>query len=152
MATILDLAGVPLPDACEERSLAPMITSSEDSGRGVAVSGSAIDVASVDDAALTVQDGRWCLIDRPDQARWELYDKRSDRAEEHNVIASYAGEADRLHRAVLDFLTSHGAHPALVRWFESGEKGDTSDYVHRPPYLANYKPYFRLALDIELHR
>ena len=149
MPTILDLAGVPVPDACEERSLAPMITTSEDIGRDGAVSGNAIDVASAEGCALTVQDQRWCLIDRPDSSRRELYDKQSDRAEEQNVIASHPAEADRLHRALLDFLADHGAHPALVRWFETGEKGDTSDYVHRPPYLANFRPYFRLALDVE---
>ena len=152
MPTVLDLAGVPIPDACEERSFVSMITSAEDIGRQVAVSGPAIDVTSAQDGSLTVQDKRWCLIDRPDVSQRELYDKRSDRAEECNVIADHPQEADRLHQSLLDFLKSHESHPALVRWFESGEKGNTSGYQHRPPYLANYKPYFQLALDVELHR
>jgi arylsulfatase A-like enzyme len=152
MPTILDLAGVPIPEACEERSFVSMIIGAEDMGRQVAVSGAAIDVTSDQDASLTVQDKRWCLIDSPDVSQRELYDKQSDRAEEWNVIADHPQEAERLHQSLLDFLESHKSHPALVSWFESGEKGDTSDYQHRPPYLANYKPYFQLALDVELHQ
>ena len=151
MPTILDLAGIPIPDICQGRSFAKMITGSEDTGRQVAVSGQAIDVASAQDAFLTVQDERWCLIDRPDASQRELYDKRSDRSEEHDVIAERPQEADRLHRALLGFLADHGAHPALVRWFQSGEKGDTTGYQHRPAYLTNYRPYFQLALDVDLH-
>jgi hypothetical protein len=108
-----------------------------------------------------VQDARWCLIDRPDPARRELYDKQGDRAassavpldraEEHNVIAGHPQEAERLHRALLDFLARHEAHPALVRWFESGEKGDTAGYAHVPAYLRHFRPYFEQALDSELH-
>jgi hypothetical protein len=128
-----------------------MLPGPEAHGRQVAVSGGAIDVASAQDAVLTVQDERWCLIDRPDASRRELYDKESDRAEEHNVIADHPQEAERLHQALLGFLADHEAHPALVQWFQTGEKGDASDYQHRPPYLANYQPYFGLALDTELH-
>ena len=103
------------------------------------------------DVPLTVQDERWCLIDWPDASRRELYDKDIDRAEEHNVIADHPQEAQRLHQALLDFLATHDAHPAWVRWFESGEMGDLSDYQHRSPYLAQFRPYFMLALDTELH-
>lgn len=152
MPTILDLAGIPIPDTCQGHSFARMITGSEDTGRGVAVSGFAIDVASAREAYLTVQDKRWCLIDRPDASRWELYDKGVDPSEEHNVIADHPQEAERLHSALLNFLADHEAHPALVSWFESGEKGDTSDYRYRPPYLANFRPYWQLALDPKVHR
>ena len=147
MPTLLELAEVPIPDSCQGRSFAGMITGSEDVGRAVAVSGGAIDVAAAEDSSVTVQDERWCLVDRPDPARRELYDKEVDRAEEHDVIGDHPAEAERLHQALLDFYRHHEAHPALVRWFESGEKGDLSGYQHRPPYLANYQPYFRLALD-----
>ena len=154
MPTILELAGIPIPADRQGRSFASAITGpeDEDTGREVAVSGGAVDVATAQDAQLTVQDARWCLIDRPDAAKRELYDKHTDRAEERDVIAHNPQEAERLHRALLDFLANHEAHPALVRWFESGVKGDISDYQHRPPYLARYKPYFQIALDIELHR
>jgi hypothetical protein len=115
------------------------------------VSGTAIDVSEAEDAYLTVQDERWCMIDRPDPAARELYDKEADPEQAHNVAASFPQEAARLHEALLAFLRQHEAHPALVRWFTEGVKGDTSDYRHRPPYLESYQPYFQLALDEELH-
>jgi arylsulfatase A-like enzyme len=151
MPTVLDLASVPDPGTCQGRSFVDLIAASVDAGREVAVSGAAIDVAAAQDAHLTVQDERWCLIDRPDPARRELYDKTSDRGQEHDVIADHPQEAEQLHRALLDFLVRHEAHPALVQWFETGVKGDASDYQHRPEYLAHYQPYFEIALDIELH-
>jgi hypothetical protein len=101
--------------------------------------------------AITAQDERWCLIDRPNASKRELYDKDVDRAETQDVIADHPREADRLHQAVLDFLATHEAHPAWVRWFGDGDAGDLSDYRHRSPYLDKFVPYFSLALDMELH-
>ena len=151
MPTLLELAELPVPSSCQGRSFAKAITGADDPGRSVAISGAAVDVAAAEDAHLTVQDKRWCLIDRPEASARELYDKEADRAEKHNCLADYPQEAERLHRALLDFLRNHQAHPALVQWFETGLKGDTSDYQHHPPYLANFKPYFQLALDETLH-
>jgi arylsulfatase A-like enzyme len=152
MPTILDLAGLPVPEEVQGTSFIHMIPTPEARGRRVAVSGGAIDVASAQDAVLTVQDERWCLIDRPDASRRELYDKTSDRAQERNVISEHPQKAQRLHQQLLDFLVDHEAHPALVQWFQSGQKGDTSDYQHVPPYLARFRPYWEAALDAELHR
>jgi arylsulfatase A-like enzyme len=151
MPTILDWFGLPVPETCQGSSFKVALDDAAAGHRAVAVSGAAIDVAAADEAYLTVQDERWCLIDRPDPAGRELYDKQADPGEEHDVIADYPQEAGRLHEALLAFLCQHQAHPALVRWFAEGTKGDTSDYRHRPPYLASFQPYFALALDEELH-
>jgi arylsulfatase A-like enzyme len=152
MPTILDLAGLPVPEGVQGRSFIHMIPGPSARGRQVAVSGGAIDVASAQDAVLTVQDERWCLIDRPDASRSELYDKTLDHAQERDVISEHPQEAQRLHQQLLDFLVDHEAHPALVGWFQSGQKGDTSGYQHVPPYLAHFRPYWETALDVELHR
>ena len=128
-----------------------MIARSKDRAREVAVSGSGVDLSRAQEASLTVQDERWCLIDRPDPAGRELYDKSVDRAEVDDVIADHPQEAERLHRAALDFLAAHEAHPAWLRWFVSGDKGDLSDYRHHDPYLDAYMPYFVLAMDQERH-
>jgi arylsulfatase A-like enzyme len=151
MPTVLEWARLPVPASCQGRSFAALVAGTADAHREVAVSGTAIDVALAQDAVLTVQDQRWCLIDRPDPAGRELYDKDADRAQEHDVIADHPLEAERLHGALLAFLASHEAHPSLVCWFEHGTKGDTTGYRHRPDYLARYQPYFELALDSELH-
>jgi arylsulfatase A-like enzyme len=151
MPTILDLAGVPAPSSCQGRSFVDVLRGETDAHRTVAVSGGAIDVSTAQDADLTVQDSRWCLIDRPDPGRRELYDKAVDPAQERDVLADHGPEVERLHEALIGFLRAHEAHPALVRWFDEGVKGDTSTYRHRPPYLETFAPYFDHALDVELH-
>jgi len=151
MPTILELAGMSIPESCQGRSFARMITDNKDDGREVAVSGVAVNVATAQDARLVVQDQRWCLVDHTDTAQRELYDKDTDRAEEHNVIAQHPQEAERLHQALLGFLKEYGAHPALVEWFETGTKGDASDYRHVPDYLKNYQPYWKGSLNSEIH-
>jgi hypothetical protein len=156
MPTLLELAEIPVPDACQGRSLVEMIAGDRDTGREVAISGVGVDLTwgqrmGYGNVTITAQDERWCLIDSPDASRRELYDKKVDRAEEQNVISEHPQEARRLQRAVLDFLANHDAHPAWVRWFETGDKGDLSGYQHRSPYLAKFMPYFMFALDMELH-
>lgn len=50
----------------------------------------------------------------------------------------------------LEFLRNHKAHPVLLQLFETGNKGDTSDYQHRPANLTNFQTDFSLALQEEL--
>lgn len=152
MPTILELAGVDIPESCQGRSFADRVTQEQGDGREVAVSGVAINVATASKAEMVVQDQRWCLIDRPDPGQRELYDKETDRAEEHNVIAQHPQEAERLHQALLDFLNRHEAHPALVEWFQTGTKGDASDYCHTPEYLKNFQFYWKGSLNLEFHK
>lgn len=152
MPTILELAGVEAPESCQGQSFAHMITDNQDSGREIAVSGVAINVADAQKGEMVVQDQRWCLIDRTNPLQRELYDKETDRAEEHNIIDQHPQEAERLHNALLNFLNEHEAHPALIEWFQTGVKGDTSDYRHVPEYLKNFQPYWKGSLNIEIHK
>jgi arylsulfatase A-like enzyme len=156
MPTLLELAELPVPEVCQGRSFVEMIAGHRDVGREVAISGVGVDLTwgqrmGMGNVTITAQDERWCLIDSPDASKRELYDKEVDRAEKRNVIADHAQEAEGLHRAVLDFLSNHDAHPAWVRWFETGDKGDLTDYQHRSAYLAKFMPYFMFTLDMELH-
>jgi len=152
MPTVLDLAGLETSDTCQGRSFAGTVTGPLDTGRTVAVSGAAIDVATkpADKVKMTVQDQRWCLIAKPDRTQAELYDKEVDRAEEHNILSRHPDEAERLYAALVDFLRTHEAHPSLVQWFETGERGDVTGYIHRPPYLRNFTHYWQMALDAEM--
>lgn len=152
MPTLLELFEMEVPDACQGRSFARTIFDVDALARDVAVSGKAIDLSLDEQAHLTVQDARWCLIDTPDPEARELYDKQADREESDNVIDRYPAVVHRLHRAALDFLREHEAHPSLVSWFETGQKGDLTDYQHRPAYLANYHPYFEDGLEEQLPR
>jgi arylsulfatase A-like enzyme len=153
LPTILDLANLPIPEGRQGRSFASVIGNGTDRARDVAVSGFGIDLSTANDPRktnLTVQDKRWCLVDRPDASARELYDKLSDRAEEHNVINQHPQEAERLHQSLLGFLGQHDAHPALIRWFETGERGDLTGYRARDPYLTHYTQYFNMLLEDEL--
>jgi arylsulfatase A-like enzyme len=151
MPTLLELADLSAPETCQGSSFAGLIEQPGEGGREVTVSGVGADLTRGHEISATIQDQRWCLIDSPDPARRELYDKDADRSEEHNVIAAHPDQAERLHRAFLSFLADHEAHPAWLRLFESGDPGDLSDYQHRDPYLARFMPYFALALNQELH-
>jgi arylsulfatase A-like enzyme len=142
MPTILDLAGLEIPETCQGRSFAEMIKGEEDECRDVAVSGGAIN-PNAPQALLTVQDKRWCLIDHTDPANRQLYDKQSDPEEEHNIIAEHPEQTERLHQAAVDFLKNHEAHESIIRWFETGEKGDTSTYQQIPPRPGGYHAYWQ---------
>jgi len=142
MPTILELAGLEIPEACQGVSFADMVTGERNEHRDVAVSGGAINPNSPR-AMLTIQDKRWCLIDTPDPANRELYDKQSDPEEENNIIAEHPEEVSRLHQAALDFLREHEAHESIIQWFETGEIGDTSTYKPMPPRPSGYYTYFR---------
>ncbi len=152
MPTVLDLLGQESPDSVQGWSFAEAITGSGDAGREVAISGRAEDLRHADNAVITVQDARWCLLDSAAPSKRELYDKESDQMEEHNVIDQHPAEVERLHAALIAFLRAHDAHPALVEWFETGEKGDLVGYRARPEWLEDFRPYFAFALDVEKHK
>ncbi len=141
MPTILDLAGLDIPETCQGRSFADIVKGEKDELREIAVSGGAIN-PNAPRAILTVQDKRWCLIDFTDPANRELYDKQADPEEENNIINDHPEEVSRLHQAGLDFLRNHEAHESIIQWFETGEKGDTSTYEQIPPRPSGYKAYF----------
>jgi len=141
MPTILDLAGLGVPEVCQGRSFAGIVKGDQDELREVAVSGGAIN-PNAPRAILTVQDKRWCLIDFTDPSNRELYDKQADPEEENNIISDHPEEANRLHEAGVDFLRNHEAHESIIQWFETGEKGDTSTYQQIPPRPSGYKAYF----------
>jgi arylsulfatase A-like enzyme len=149
MPTVLGLAGLPIPDTVQGRSLLPVLRGEAEDVRELAFSGSAPD-ANADEAVITVRDGRWTLHDSTDRARWELYDGESDPAQERNVVKEHPAEADRLHAGLLDFLRAHDAQRQIVRWFETGDRGDMTGYRYRPPGYENFGYYWSWILDSKI--
>jgi len=149
MPTILDLAGLPIPDTVQGKSLLPVLRGETDEHREFAISGVAPN-ALTDEAIITVRDGRWMLHDFSDRDRCELYDAEADPAQERNVVNDHPAEAARLHAALLDFLKTHDAPPQIVRWFETGHKGDMEGYRYRPPGFEKFQTYWNWILDSKI--
>jgi choline-sulfatase len=100
MPTLLELVGAGIPTSVQGRSLVPLVR------------GERLDLVALTEtwyprhhygwSELTaVRDGRYKFIAAP---RRELYDTETDPGETHNIAALYASRADRLERALRDFL------------------------------------------------
>ncbi len=142
MPTLLELAGVPVPECVQGRSLVPVLRGETEELREFAFSGGAPN-AQRETACITVHDGRWAMHVFPQRERWELYDLRRDREQRKNVVAQHPRVAQRLHAAVVRFLREHEAQPQVVRWFETGDKGDMTGYRFCDPYLEKFWFYWQ---------
>lgn len=127
MPTALDLAGVPIPDWVEGKSLVPAMQSRDHPGREYVISSVPFadvgdTVRSVDGAerrlaahgTTTITTDDWCLIYSPDPCMSELFHLVSDPGQERNIISQHPGVAQDLHRAFVDFMAKTGV-PAKLR-------------------------------------
>ncbi len=113
MPTILELCGVAAPKEAEIEgvSLVPLLTGKTTEGpREVSIAAGHMGSGRAC-RKPTVTDGRWTLLigEPPDPTSPELYDNLADPSQQHNVIGSHRGEAERLHRKLLEWLKTHGA-------------------------------------------
>jgi arylsulfatase A-like enzyme len=141
MPTVLELAGLDAHETCQGRSLVPELGGGRGPARKVAVTGSAVPADGV-----AVQDERWCLIDYIAADKRALYDKHTDRSQQHNVIGEHPAEAGRLHAELLDWLREHDAPPKLVEGFGEGTPVEASEVFPRPEFLRNFRPYWNFML------
>jgi len=115
--TILDLAGIPVPESFQGESLLPLI---EDPGSAsdrtnFAALGPPIMAGAVEQ--VSVNDGTWTMArNLTDPGREYLFDRQLDPGENVDLVDIEPGEADRM-RAVLD------AHLALETVAETLESG-----------------------------
>lgn len=144
MPTILELGEADVPDTCQGASFVPALTGGPHASRDVAVTGSSRLADKV-----AVQDRDWCLIDSVLPEQRELYDKRSDPEQRHNVIDQHDGEAKRLHAALIRVLAEREAHPGLINAYETGCVAGEEDFLPVPDYLRNFRPYWEHMLSAE---
>jgi arylsulfatase A-like enzyme len=122
MPTILELAGVPIPDVVQSASLLPLLEGGEASLHDIVVTSWPLHdlyfkLRVVDDVArtttellpTTVTDGRWTLVYSVQGAPVELYDSSADPKQESNVFEGNEGVARGLHARLLHFLETVGA-------------------------------------------
>lgn len=116
MPTLLELAGVDGPDGMEGHSLAPLMK-----GRKVkwprqhAFCSPALTAGLNDRPKTTVRSKRWALvIGGQEGSRPELYDMRADPQQKRNVFSKNRTAAERMHRALLRFLSDVGTDEAKI--------------------------------------
>lgn len=150
--TLLELAEIPVPPRMQGKSYLPLLQGQAWKGREVAISGGNLGGATPEAMKanrIVARDARFVLVDSPNPALRELYDTRNDPGQTANAIREFAGEADRLHGAVLEFLKTHEAQPQIVRLFETGDPGDMTGYVARRPGMEHFQHYFTHLLNSE---
>lgn len=147
--TVLDLAGVEVPERMQGKSYAPLLKGGECQIRDVAISATAPN-ANQPSAVITARDQRWQLIDQPDPSQRTLHDLENDPEQLVNVAEDYPDEVARLHEAVIEFLKSHEAQSQVVRWFEEGDPGDMTGYVDRRLGYERFHVYWQHILDSEV--
>ena len=114
-ATVLDLAGVPIPDRVQGRSLLPVIRRQRRALRGFAISSCTYvtDAQVRCPAAFRTKDHLY--VYGGDEWPSELYDLEADPAEATNVLAQQPDVARRLHADHLAFLKAiHCPEPSLA--------------------------------------
>ena len=70
-------------------------------------------------SALTVSDERWSYICSPDTWASHLFDLREDPDQLNDLIAVYPEVAERMHAALLDFLSAMGSPPERIAKFQN---------------------------------
>jgi len=113
LPTVLDLAGVKIPDVVNGRSMLPMLRrdGSGDNGRQLAVTSAKLIPADAAPAwerggYTSITDGTWTLMYGAAAQKSDLYDTSRDPGQTRNVIGVHYKEAERLHAQYLEFLGS----------------------------------------------
>ncbi len=108
MPTLLDLAGQQAPENIHGRSLAPVLKGEAEAVRNIAINSTSLPTKPDVRAYSTVTDGDYALLYAGDQARPELYDLRSDPAQQHDLIDQDSARAKDLHAQYVNRLDEIG--------------------------------------------
>jgi|TARA_B100001971_G_C18219874_1_gene556387 arylsulfatase A-like enzyme len=127
MPTVLDLAGLPVPDAVRGRSLAPLLRAESAVGPEFLVSSAPLSnvgdiVRQIDGFARpvlepvvsTITTSEWSLMYSIAGARAELYNLVKDPAQQDDVIAAHGDVAAKLHQMFVLVLQESGVRKDLL--------------------------------------
>ena len=128
MPTVLDIAGVGVPDSVHGKSLLQNMRGSGSSGREFVVStipfaNPGEEVRSVDSIrrllgnsqVTTITAGDWSLLYSMDEGMSELYNLADDPRQEHNIISDNADVAGEVHQYLLKFMRETGVSDHLLK-------------------------------------
>jgi len=110
MPTILDIAGLEIPDGVKGVSLAPALRGEEMPKREVAVTtpGTPPGSASHKRKMSSITDGEFTLHYRGNEHPWELFNIQEDPAQENDLSKSHREVAERLHGLYLEQMRFAG--------------------------------------------
>jgi len=140
MPTLLDIAGLPIPDHCQGKSYLGVLRGETDTHRDYAVSGTA-NGHDTPRLTMSIRQGGWVLHEVPNDGRRELYHVAGDPEESQNLIDSEPAKAAALRALGVEYLREHGAAPQFERLLLTGDPGDLSDYrlcLHPVPGYFSY--------------
>ena len=139
--TLLDLAGIAIPERMQGVSVTPILRGENQHVRDVAITGKMIRNEN-QEMMLGVRDGRWILNDYVDPEKCELYDLPNDPNQERNVIKENPEVAARLHEAALAFLRNHEAPSQILEAYEKHDPSALKGFKDSRPGMDNYQSYF----------
>ncbi len=130
MPTILDFAGVEIPETVQGRSLLPLIRGEEYEEREIAVSSAPLTTLTKSKEGakrMTITSKEWALLTvRPDvtgtdelgrRMEPELYNLKADPKQTRNLYRERGDVAEELHSKMLRFLRDMGASEEIIkRW------------------------------------
>jgi len=132
MPTILELAGLEIPEAVQAPSLIPLIQGERDQLHNYIITswplynpGQPIRVVDdferrvIEPLPSTITDGEWTLLYATEGEAVELYHMPSDPKQDQNIFEDNQGVARDLHAHFVEFLESVGTDETLVaprRW------------------------------------
>jgi len=127
MPTILELAGLGVPDTVQARSFAPVLRGKQKAIRDFAVTTIPLynpghHTRAVDNferrvttyLETTISSGNWTMLYRRSGLPVELYNVREDPAQKKNVARQYPNVCRRLHRKFFGLIKSCDTEPALL--------------------------------------
>ncbi len=104
MPTVLELAGVEVPEGLHGKSILPALRGEGPAPREIAVTSPRMAESPEPRYYSTVTDGRWTLIYAGENALPELYDTQTDPQQKREVIAEHADIARELHARHVELL------------------------------------------------
>jgi arylsulfatase A-like enzyme len=116
MPTILELAGLPLPDGVKGVSLTPALHSRAMPTRRVALTTQTLNEPTdrVARRTTSITDGTWTLHYRGNEEPWELFNVEEDPTQEINLVRSHREQAQRLHADHLEQLRYAGVRDDVI--------------------------------------
>jgi arylsulfatase A-like enzyme len=140
--TLLELAGLDIPERMQGVSFAPLLRGEKCKIRDVAITGHMPRKSAGQWNFIGARDGRWVFNDPIIRESRELFDTDADPGQLNNVIADHPDVAERLHNAVIEFLRNSETPPALLKAFETGDIDLLKGFVFPRPGFEDFNAYF----------